>query len=157
MLAFHAPHRILSEGDSSLSPTQGIDPLPMSVFILATTMQGTRAALRAAGSYAHGLGARIVLLVPHVVPYVQTLEHPADPVTFAADRFRALAREIGVDVMIRICLCRPHSAALIALIPRDAAILIGGRTRRWWPTHEQRLTSTLTRTGRRVMFVAEDR
>jgi hypothetical protein len=78
-------------------------------------------------------------------------------VTFVADRFRALAREVGVDVMIRICLCRSQSAALIALIPRDAAILIGGRIRRWRPTPEQRLTRTLTRTGRSVMFVVEDR
>jgi hypothetical protein len=157
MMAFHAPHRILSDGDSSRWPTLAIDPLPMSVYVLATTMPGTRAALRAAGSCARGLDARIVLLVPHVVPYVQTLEHPADPVAFVADRFRALAREIAVDIMIRICLCRPQSGALIALIPTDAAILIGGRTRRWWSTREQRLTRTLARTGRRVMFVVEDR
>jgi hypothetical protein len=121
-------------------------------------MSGTRAALRAAGSYARGLDGRIILLllVPHVVPYAQTLEHPADSVNFVADRSLALAHETGVDVMIRICLCRPQSANLAELMPRDAAILIGGRARRWWPTHEQRLTRTLTRTGRRVLFVLEN-
>lgn len=153
MMAFHVPHRLLSDGDSSLSPAPATDPFPMSVYVLATSMPGTRAALGAAGSYAHGLGAQIVLLVPHVVPYAQTLEHPADSVDFVADRFRALAVGIGVDVSIRVCLCRPQSATLSRLIPRDAAILIGGRTRRWWPTREQRVARTLMQTGRRVLFV----
>lgn len=152
MMAFHAPHRLLSEGDASVSASPA-DSLPLSVYVLATSASGTRAALRAASSYARGLDACIVLLVPHVVPYAQALEHPADSVDFVADRFRELAVEIGVDVSIRVCLCRPQSAALAPLIPRDGAILIGGRTRRWWPTHEQRLARTLMKTGRRVLFV----
>jgi hypothetical protein len=127
----------------------------MLVYVLATSTRGTRSALRAAGSYAKGLDAHVVLLVPHVVPYAQTLEHPADSVKFAANRFRALAHETGIDVIVRICLCRPQCVALIPLIPRDAAVLIGGRARRWWPTREQRLARTLTKTGRRVLFVAE--
>ena len=156
MMAFHAPHRLLSEGDAA-SAVPAAHPLPISVYVLATSAPGTRAALRAAGSFARGLDACIVLLVPHVVPYPQALEHPADSVDFVADRFRELAVEIGVDVSIRVCLCRPQSAALAPLIPKDAAILIGGRTRRWWPTREQRLARTLMKTGRRVLFVPSAR
>jgi len=118
-------------------------------------MRGTRAALAAADAHAQGLGARIVLLVPQVVPYAQTLEHPADSVTFAADRFRALVDELRSDVTIRVGLCRPQDATLEALIPRDAVVLVGGRTRRWWPTPEQRAAAALTRAGHGVLFVPD--
>lgn len=142
-----------SEGDSLDRGQTGIERVPLRLYVLATSTPGTRAALEAAARYAHGLDARIVLLVPHVVPYAQTLDHPADAVDFVANRFRALAAEVDVDISIRVCLCRPQSAALTPLIPKDAAILIGGRTRRWWPTQEQRLARTVMRTGRRVLFV----
>jgi hypothetical protein len=133
--------------------TQSISLPPLSVYVLATSTQGTRAALQAAGTYAQGLDARLVMLVPHVVPYAQALEHPADPVAFTASRFRALAEQLGIDVTIRVCFCRSHSAALAPLIPPHAAVLVGGRTRRWWPTREQRVANALTSAGRSVLFI----
>ena len=125
----------------------------LSIYVVATTPTGTRAALAAAQAHARGLAARIVLLVPHVVPYAQALEHPADPTAFPADRYRGLAEELGIDVAIRICLCRGRDA-VASLIPHDAVVLLGGRRRRWWPTREERAAGTLTKAGYRVLFVA---
>ena len=156
MMTVRSPHRLLSAGDSSTSAVPAAGGLPLAVYVLATSADGTRAALMAAGAHARDLEARIVLLVPHVVPYAQALEHPADSVGFVADRFRTLAVELDVEVTIQVCLCRPEHAALAPLIPQDAVILVGGRTRRWWSTREQRLAGTLTRTGRRVLFVQTD-
>jgi hypothetical protein len=155
MMTLGPSHQLLAAGDSR-TPVAPECRAPFDLYVLATSKRGTRAALQSAGAFARGLDATIVLLVPHVVPYAQTLEHPADSVQFVADRCRALACELGVDVTVRVCLCRPQSAALTPLVPSDAAILIGGRTRRWWPTREQRLARTLMETGRRVLFVLAD-
>lgn len=148
--------RPLLLGDSSVSAVQA-DRLPLSVYVLATSISGTRGALEAAASHARDLDACVVLLVPIVVPYALTLEHPADSPTFVADRFRSLAEALGIDVTIRICLCRPQHATLAPFIPRDAVILVGGRTRRWWPSREQRLAAALTRTGHQVVFISAAR
>ena len=155
-MTFHSPHRLLSEGNSSTPAVPAAGRLPLAVHVLATSADGTRAALMAAGAHARDLEARIVLLVPNVVPYAQALDHPADSVGFVADRFRTLAVELDVEVTIRVCLCRPEHASLAPLLPRDAVILVGGRTRRWWSTREQRLADALRRTGRRVLFVRTD-
>jgi hypothetical protein len=151
-MAFASRHQLRSdEGSPAAIPAAGESPL--SIYVLATSLPGTSAALHAADSCAGGLEARIVLLVPHVVPYAQALEHPADSVGFVADRFRTLAWALGLEVTIRVCLCRPEHAALAPLIARDAVILVGGRIRRWWPTREQRLAGELIRAGHRVLFV----
>jgi hypothetical protein len=152
-MTFTVPRHSVSDGDSSASATQPISRSHLSVYVLATSMEGTRAALQAAGTHARGLDARVVLLVPHVVPYAEALEHPAQPVAFTAGRFRARVEALGVDVAIHVCVCRPHSEALATLIPAEAAVLLGGRTRRWWPTPEQRLARALTGAGRWVLFV----
>jgi hypothetical protein len=154
-MTFHSLQRLLSAGDSS-TPGAPAGRLPLAVYVLATTADGTRAALMAAGAHARDLEARIVLLVPHVVPYAQALEHPADSVGFVAERFCALALELGLEATIRVCLCRPQHAALAPLIPQDAVILVGGRTRRWWSTREQHLARALIHTGHRVLFVQTD-
>ena len=130
----------------------------LSVYVLATTDAGTRAALASAGTCARGLRARVALLVPHVVPYAQALEHPADPSAFAGERYREAAAALGLDVTIRVCVCRSEEA-VAALLPRDAIVLIGGATRpRWlghlgWKTREQRLARRIECGGRRVLFV----
>jgi hypothetical protein len=121
--------------------------------VIATTNVGTRAALEAAHAWASGLDLQVVLLVPQVIPYADPLDQPADSVAFAANRFRELADALHIDVLVRVCVCRPHSAELRPLLPRDGIILVGGRVCRWWPTREERLARRLDRDGYRVIFV----
>jgi hypothetical protein len=121
--------------------------------VIATTNAGTRAALEAARAWASGLDPHVVLLVPHVVPYTDPIDQPTDSVAFAANRFRELADALDIDVVVRVCVCRRHSAELTPLPPRDGIVLVGGRVCRWWPTREQRLASRLDRDGYRVIFV----
>ena len=128
-----------SQGNSSRSAAPAAGRLQLPVYVLATSSDGTRAALAAARSHARDLDARIVLLIPHVVPYAHTIEHPVVSPDFVADRFRSLARELSLEVSIHVCLCRPQDAALAPLVPQDAVILLGGRARRLWLTREQRL------------------
>ena len=62
-----------------------VEPDILSIYVMATTEGATRAALEAAGGFARDLHAQIVLLVPHVVPYAQSLDHPADSAEFAGE------------------------------------------------------------------------
>jgi hypothetical protein len=149
----------VKHGQATLGHPPTETPAPagstLSVYVLATTEAGTRTALATAGAFARDLHARIVVLVPHVVPYAQTLEHPADPAAFAGERYRQAADALGLDVTIQVCLCRSVDA-VTALLPRDAAVLVGGRARRRfqpWPTREERLARALERGGRRVLFI----
>src|SRR5579862_895930 len=87
----------------------------LSIYVVATTDRGTQAALAAAARYASDLDARIVLLVPHVVPYAQSLEHPADAPAFSGERFREFADTLGLDTTIRVCVCRSASSVTALL------------------------------------------
>ena len=123
----------------------------MPIYVVATNDRGTCAALATVRACAANLNARIVLLVPYVVPYVQPLEHPADSPQCAGERFRGVADALELGVTVRVCVCRSISCVM-ALLPQDALVLLGGK-RRWWPTREERLASMLARGGFRTLFI----
>jgi hypothetical protein len=141
------------ERKSSPTVTAGIRSTErfLAIHVIATTDRGTRAALAAARTYATDLNARVVLLVPHVVPYAQPLEHPADSPQCAGERFRGTADALGLDATVRVCVCRSVSDVM-TLLPPEALVLVGGR-RRWWRTREDRLARTLTLRGCRALLV----
>src|ERR1019366_4823418 len=77
------------------------------VYALAAGVEGTRAALAAAIPLARGSRARLVLLVPQVVPYPLPVDGPVDSTAFAAERYRDLVDELhDGEAEVRICLCR---------------------------------------------------
>jgi hypothetical protein len=123
----------------------------MPIYVVATNDRGTYAALATVRACATNPNARIVLLVPHVVPYVQSLEHPADSPQCAGERFRSVPDALELGVTARVCVCRSISRVM-ALLPRDALVLVAGR-QRWWRTREERLAAMLTRGGFRAVLV----
>lgn len=125
----------------------------LNVQVVATKGSATLAALRAARSLAAGLDARIVLVVPQVVHYGEALDRPTVSPGFIADRYRRMAEDLAMDVEIRVCVCRSQTGALVSALPRDAVVLVGGKTRRLWPTAEQRLTAALVDRGYRALLV----
>jgi hypothetical protein len=127
----------------------------VNIHVVATTPSGTRAALAATATLGAGLTTRTTLLVPYVVPYVQESYPPAELVAFALDRFRRIAHEIDEQIDVQICVCRPHDATLAPLLSPDATVLVGGKSRRYWPTAAQRLAAALTRNDYPVLFVEE--
>jgi hypothetical protein len=125
----------------------------LNVQVVATSASGTRAALQAAQAMAAGLDARIVVVVPQVVHYHESLEHPTVSPDFVGNRFRTVAEALAMDVEVRVCVCRSQTTALASALPRDAVVLVGGKTRRWWPTAEQRLTAALVSRGCRALLI----
>jgi hypothetical protein len=135
---------------------QGVDSraeTPLQVCVIATTDRGTRAALRAAQSFAVGFSSHITLVIPHTVPYRQPLDRPFVPVAFTVARFQTLTADLDADLSLRVCICRPGDVRFESVIPANGIVLVGGMRRTWWRSREQRLADQLSARGRRVLFV----
>jgi hypothetical protein len=125
----------------------------LRIYVVATTDEGTRAALLAARSFGADSDPDVVLLVPHAVPYPQPLDCPPVPVAFTIERFERLANDAKAEVLIRVCVARPGELMLEPAVPEDAVLLVGGTRGRWWRSREQRLAGRFADKGHCALFV----
>jgi hypothetical protein len=127
-----------------------------TIYIVATSVQGTRAALNAGVPLARGSRARLILLVPQIVPYPLPVDGPVDATVFTERRHRDLVYQANGEAEIQICLCRT-SLDVIHALPHEATVVVGGATGAMWPSREERLAHHLTRLGHRTVFAAATR
>ena len=120
------------------------------VYVVATTDEGTRRALREATRLTAEASARVVMLVPHVITFTAP-EADAAGTMALTDRFRAIASEAGVPATVRVCLCRRSDDVWRSMMP-GARVIVGGRRRRWWPTAPERLARRLRDNGHDVLY-----
>lgn len=123
----------------------------LNICVVFTSVESTLAALRETGGLASGLGARITLLVPQVVPYPLALETPPVLIEFNEKRFRTIASQSPVEMTVQIYLCRDGLETLTNVLNPASIVVIGGR-KRWWPTREEKLARQLRRAGHEVVF-----
>ena len=117
--------------------------------IIATSEEGTRAALREAGRLIRRLKvARTVLLVPCTPPPGIAVADEHDTV----DSYRQMASETGVDVTVRICFGTTGRGLSRWMLPPGSTTVVGGRRRWWWPTRAQRMAHALKRAGHQIVF-----
>jgi len=119
--------------------------------IIATTEEGTRAAMLQAKQRSAVVATdRIVVIVPRTLPGI-----PQDDAS-TVQRYRRMANECGLDVVVRLCLVggRRRRHALQQMIPKGAVAIVGGSQRWWWPTDEQRIAIALGRAGHEVIFAS---
>ncbi len=124
----------------------------LRVNVVFTDLDQTLAALRTAAGLAAGLGARIVILVPQVVPYPAPLDSARTQRVFLVRRLLTAASESRIETRIWVSVCRDRRTALSAALPPRSIVVIGGR-KHWWPTLEQRLAAQLSRERHHVVFV----
>lgn len=127
----------------------------LDVVVVRTTAEGTLAALKAAGTLARNLNARIGLAVIEVVPFKLPLDRPPVPVDFLKRQQCSLLSQAGIEaeeVRIQICLCRDRNYTLGRLLAPQSLVLIGGK-RRWYSMQDQKLEKQLSRLGHHVVFV----
>jgi len=126
----------------------------LNISVVFTSVESTLAALKEAGNLANSLGARIMLIVPQVVPYPLPLETPPVLVEFSENRFRVMASESAVETSVQIYLCRDRLGTLLSVLTPGSVVVLGGRKRRWawWPTKDERLARRLRLTGYEVLF-----
>jgi hypothetical protein len=123
-----------------------------TVYVLATDVKGTRAALETAVPLARGSRARLEVLVPQVVPYPLPIDEPAEPAPFAVERYRRLLDDLRAKATIRMCLCRHADDVIVHTLPRAATVVVGGAAGTWRASRDERLGHRLTRLGHRVVF-----
>jgi hypothetical protein len=112
-----------------------------AVSVIASSDEGTRAALAEARRLAAGPAKVVVIRLAATLP----------PTGLARD-CRALAAQAGFDATVRLCVSRGYREVLAWMIGRPPLIVVGGRRRWWWPTRAQRMTRALERAGHRVVF-----
>jgi hypothetical protein len=123
----------------------------LDVVVLFTTIPGTLEALRSAADLAHGLRARIRLLVPHVVAYPLPLDQPAVQLSVLVRRFIAISQHAEAETTIDIRLCRDPWDAIREALSAPSIVVLGGR-RRWWPTREDSMARRLRSEGHHVVL-----
>lgn len=127
----------------------------LCVTVIATTEEGTTAALNAAKWLAGDLDARITLLKIEVMRIRLPLYRPPLSLIFSINQQHSLVRRSDAgeeDVNIQIRLCRDFDSGLQGVLRRRALVVIGGR-RHWWLRREERLERALLRLGHHVIFI----
>jgi hypothetical protein len=151
-------HMLLTVERTSVSATkQPTRPLgaeaeqELNITVVFTTVESTLAALKEAGSLASQLGARIVLVVPQVVPHPIPLDAPPVLVKSCENRFRVMASKSRVKTNVQIYLCRDRFDTLTSVLKPGSIVVLGGR-KRWGMTKEERLGRRLQSAGYEVIF-----
>lgn len=137
-------------------PVAGQTESRLNISVVFTSVAPTLAALKKAGALANQLGGHITLLVPQVVPYPLPLESPPVLLDWNERRFRVIASHSPVETMVRLYLCRDRRETLMAALKPLSLVVIGGRTRWWWPTSEERLARTLRHAGHEVIYTGTE-
>ncbi|HXH86728.1 MAG TPA: hypothetical protein VNI35_07860 [Nitrospira sp.] len=124
------------------------------VDVIFTTWPGTQAALYAVREWTRYLDARVVLWSPQVVPRRFSMTAPPVSTGFIEHSLQRLAEVCcdGMEVVIRVCLCREQHDCLLSVLSPQSIVLVGGKVR-WWHTQEQRLAGFLHSAGLRVLFI----
>ena len=129
-----------------------MEPSLRELQVIATTEEGTRAALAEAKLLSANRGpARVILLVPQVVTIQRLLDEPSE-MTRVAQHYRDIAALSGVEVTVRVCVCRRPGEVVRWMVNAQSTVVVGGRRRWWWHTAAQELARHLKQTGRDVIF-----
>jgi hypothetical protein len=123
----------------------------MEIVVLHTTVPETLAALKTAAHLAHGLSARIRLLVLEVVPYPLPLDQPDVTLPFTHRRFRTLAENTSVETSVDVHLVRDRDKLLESILEPHSLVVLGAQ-RSWWPSANGKLAKRLERAGHQVVY-----
>ncbi len=126
-----------------------------AIYVLATGLSSTCAALTAAVRLARREAAPLVVLVPHVVPYASPVEDLAGAGVFAATCYHDFVRDLGAEARIHLCLCRRIDDTL-GLLPSGSTVVIGDTARAWLPSADRRLARRLRQAGHTVVLAAAE-
>jgi hypothetical protein len=133
-------------------PTVEKDDAKLNISVIFTSAESTLAALKRAGTLAGNLGARVMLLVPQVVPYPLPLESPPVLLDWNERRFHAIAKASPVETVVRLYLCRDSLETLMDALNPRSLVVIGSRKQRWRFTRERKLARELRRAGHQVIL-----
>jgi hypothetical protein len=124
------------------------------VQVVATTFDGTRAALVAAIPLARGLNVGVTIVVPRIVTCAAELGEPATATDLIAKRYQDIAHFIGADADIDAFASVGIDELMAHVCAVGGPVVVGGPVGRWLTSPEERFANRLALAGCQVMFVA---
>ncbi len=124
------------------------------VLVVATTFEGTRAALLAAVPLARGLDAALTIVVPRLVSCAAELDVPTPGADLIAKRYQDIAQSIGADAEVAPFASVGIDDLLAHICAAGGPVVVGGPVGRWLTSPEERFANRLALAGCQVMFVA---
>ena len=124
------------------------------VYIVFTTVEATVAAAHVAAAFADALAVPLTLVHFRVVPYPLEVDAPVGISPVETNAFADHLKAEGINVHVRVFLCRHSDRALPMAFKPHSLVVIGGR-RSWLPTQAERWRRRLETAGHLVVFVDE--
>ena len=124
------------------------------VRVVATTFDGTRAALLTAIPLARGLETGVVVVVPQLVSGAAELDGRTPAAESMAKRYRDIAHTSGAEADVDVFTSNSLDGLLKRLCAEPGAIVVGGPVGRWLTSPEERVANRLALAGCQVLFVA---
>ena len=123
-----------------------------AVYLVFTSIDDTLTAVRVAGDFAKALGVPVTLIHFRTVPYPLPVDEPSGMSPVETDAFIERLRAEGLEIRVRVYLCRDKDRAIpLAFRPRSLIVVAGQRS--WWPTASERWRRMLEAAGHFVIFV----
>ena len=135
-------------------PSQAEAKRHLRVTVIATTQEGTLAALRTARNLARDLELQLALVSVKVVPYHFPVEAPPVSISFLTQHALTLVAASGAkpeETTLQVYLCRDRTQCLRQVLAPNSLVVVGGR-KRWWVGQEQKLETYLRTLGHRTIF-----
>jgi hypothetical protein len=123
-----------------------------SIYIVFTTIEETFAAVRVAAELGKAMAVPLTLIHFRTVPYPLSVEAPAGLSPVETDAFVQQLRAEGIEVRVRVYLCRNERRVIPFAFKHHCLIVIGGH-HAWWRTASERWRQRLEAAGHFVLFV----
>jgi hypothetical protein len=124
----------------------------LRVFVLFTSLDATKAALRRAAALTRNLAAHITLCAVQVVPFPLPLDRPHVSRKFLENRLAAVALEVETQVDVHTVFARDLDAGFEGVLAPHSLVVMATR-KRWWPAAEVKLMRSLVRAGHSVALL----
>jgi hypothetical protein len=145
-----APRATLSSVHEADSPSPDIRT--SEVYVVFTSVEETLAAVRVGSQLAGALAAPLTLVHFRAIPYGIPVDQPTGASPAETSSFMQRLRSQGLDLRLRVFLCRNPRRAIPRAFRRHSLVLIGGR-RSWWAGRAARWRRALEAAGHFVLFV----
>jgi hypothetical protein len=126
------------------------------VYVVFTTIHDTLPAVRVGHRLAEALSVPLTLLHFRAVPFVLPVDAPTDISPLETEDFVARLQDEGIDVRVRVFLCRDEHRTIPFAFKSHSLVVLGGHSS-WLPTHAERWRRSLEAAGHFVLVVDPSR
>jgi hypothetical protein len=123
-----------------------------AIYVVFTSIDDTLAAVRIGGELGKAMGVPLTLIHFRAVPFQLPVDAPNGLSPVETEAFVKRVRAEGLDLRVRVYLCRDERRAIPFAFKPHSLIVVAGR-QRWWPRRSERWRRMLEAAGHFVVFV----